>query len=141
MYTVKLLSFITALGTKGISPPNVHAEKIKLLGIYAMLTYIFIIFPRNIYHINGFWRHSLAVMENSLAYVNVLRACLLAPLGGCWGSSDEGSYSSSWCLLVDLCFCANSVLRCTCTLSFKVVMFQSSCHLGASLSAHLLSQG
>ena len=28
-----------------------------------------------------------------------------------WGSSDEGSYSSSQCPLVDLCFCANSVLR------------------------------
>ena len=81
-----------------------HCQKTQLLSIYAVLTYIFITFLRNACHIYVF-------CENSLAYVNVLRECLLAPLSGCWGSSDEGSYSLSLCLLVDLCFCSNSVLR------------------------------
>jgi len=49
-----------------------------------MLTYIFITFPRNAYPIHVF-------SENSLAYVNIFHACLLAPLSGHQGSSDEGS--------------------------------------------------
>ena len=103
-----------------------HAEKTQLLGIYAMLTYIFVTFPRNAYHVHGF-------SENSLAYVNVLHACLLVTLGGCQGSSDEGLYSSSWCLLVDLCFCKLSS-EITYTMSFKDALFRSYGHLAASLS-------
>jgi len=61
-----------APGTRGISPPNVCTKETQLLGIYAMLTYILITFPRNAYHINGF-------PENS--YGNVLHACLLVSLG------------------------------------------------------------
>jgi len=49
--------------------------------------------------------------KNKLAYVNIFHTCLLASLGGLWGSQDKGLYSSSQCLLVDLCFCADSVLR------------------------------
>ena len=79
-------------------------KKTQLLGVYAMLTYIFITFPINARHIHG-------SSENSLAYVNVFHACLLVSPGGHQGSSDEGSYSSSRCPLVDLCFCTNSVLR------------------------------
>jgi len=43
----------------------VCAEETQLLGIYAMLTYILITFPRNAYRSNGF-------SENSLVGVNVL---------------------------------------------------------------------
>jgi len=89
---------------RGWLRPNVHTEKTQLLGIYAMLTYIFITFPKNACHIHG-------SSENSLVYVNVFHACLLASPGGRRGSSDEGLYSSSRCPLIDLCFCANSVLR------------------------------
>ena len=64
MYTVKQVFFIMAPGTRGISPPKVRAEKTRLLGIYAVLTYIFIIFLRNTYHIHGFSKNSL-----SFAYV------------------------------------------------------------------------
>ena len=53
-----------------------------------MLTYIFITFPRNADHTHGF-------SENSLGYVNILRARLLASLDDRQGSSDEGSCSSS----------------------------------------------
>ena len=67
--------------------------------------------------------------ENLLAYVNVLHAHLLAPLGGCRGSSDEGWYSSSRCPLVYLCFCANSVLRwhipCVFRCCFVLVLWSS----------------
>jgi len=66
MYAVKQVSLITAPGTRGISAPNVCVEKTQLLGIYAMLMYILIIFLRNACHIQN-------VFENSLAYVNVLR--------------------------------------------------------------------
>jgi len=58
--------FITAPGTRGIPPPNICTERTHLLGIYAMLTYTFITFARNAYHIT----------ENSLAYGNVGHACL-----------------------------------------------------------------
>jgi len=54
--TIKQVFFITALGTRGISPPKVCTEETQLLGIYAMLTYIFITFPRNVYRGNGFSR-------------------------------------------------------------------------------------
>jgi len=56
-------------GTRGISPPNVCTEETQLLGIYAMLTHIFITFARNAYRSNGFF-------ENSLIYGNVHRTCL-----------------------------------------------------------------
>ena len=63
-----------------------------------MLTYIFITFMRNAYHIHGFsW--------NSLVYV--FYTGLLVPAGARRGSSGEGLSSSSQCLLADLCFCAN----------------------------------
>jgi len=45
-----------------------------------MLTYVFITFPRNAYHIHG-------SSQNSLAYVNIFHARLLAPSGGLQGSS------------------------------------------------------
>jgi len=79
---------------RGSLCPNARAKKTQLLSICAMSTYIIITFLRNAYHINGFSR-------NSLAYVNVLCACLLAPLGGRQGSSDEGSSSLSWWPLAD----------------------------------------
>jgi len=63
--------------------PNVCTQKTPLLGIYAMLTYIFITFQKNACHIHGF-------SDNSLSYVNILLACLLASPGGRWGSLDEG---------------------------------------------------
>ena len=66
-----------APGTQGISPPNVCTEETQLLGIYAMLTYILITFPRNVYHSNAF-------SENSLIYGNVHRTCL-------FGVSQQGS--------------------------------------------------
>jgi len=101
-----------------------------------MLTYLFIVFPRNVYNIHGF-------SENSLAYVSVLHACLLAPPGGRRGSSDEGSYSSSRRPLVDLCFCSNSVLRspipCPSLLCYSLVVILQPPYLHGS--AHLLSQG
>jgi len=75
--TIKQVFFIAAPGTRGISPPNVCTEETQLLGIYAMLTYIFITFPRNVYHSNGF-------SENSLIYGNVHRTCL-------FGVSRQGS--------------------------------------------------
>jgi len=96
---------LSTLDAQGIAPPkNVHIEKTQLLGIYAVSTYIFITFLKNAYHIHGF-------SENSLAYVNVFHTCLLVPPGGLRGSLYEGLHSSSQCLLVDLCFCTNSVLR------------------------------
>jgi len=60
-----------------------RANKTQLLGIYAMLTQVFITFLKNAYHIHDF-------CENSLACVNVLHSCLLTTLGGHRGSSDEG---------------------------------------------------
>ena len=100
----KRACFAAALDARGWLRPNVRAGKTQLLGIDAMLTYVFAIFLRNAYHTHGF-------SENSFAYVNVLLLCLLVPLGGRRGPADEGLYSSSRCLLVDLCFCANSVPR------------------------------
>jgi len=49
------------------------------------------------------------ISKNSLAYVNIFHTCLLASLGGLWGSQDEGPSSSSRCSLIDICFCADSV--------------------------------
>jgi len=63
--TAEQVFFITVPGTRGISPPNVCTEETQLLGIYAMLTYILITFPRNVYQSNVF-------SENSLVGVNVL---------------------------------------------------------------------
>ena len=65
--TIKQVLFILAPGTRGISPPDMCPEETQLLGFYAMLIYIFITFPRNAYHSNGF-------SENSLVCVNVLQS-------------------------------------------------------------------
>ena len=54
-------------GIPGISPPNVCTKQTQLLGIYAMLIYIWITFPRNAYYSNDF-------SENSLVYGNVLQS-------------------------------------------------------------------
>jgi len=67
-----------------------------------MLTYIIITFLRSAYHFPFFLIY---------VYTNILCTCLLAPLGSCREPSDEGSYFSSRCLLVDLCSCANSVVK------------------------------
>jgi len=63
-----------ALGTWGISPPKVCTKETQLLGICAMLTYILITFPRNVYHSNGFSDNSL-VCINVLRLLGVLRSC------------------------------------------------------------------
>ena len=79
---------------RGIAPPKCACRQaITTKHLY----YIYI-------HVHGFSR-------NSSKYVNILCAGLLVPPGGCWGSSDEGSYSSSRYPLADLCFHADSVLR------------------------------
>ena len=52
-----------------------------------MLTYIFITFPRNVYHSNGF-------SENSLIYGNVRRTCLFGVSRQ--GSSDYPAASHPW---------------------------------------------
>ena len=55
-----------APGTRGISPPNMITEETQLLGIYAVLTYIFITFPRNAYQSNGFFSDNSLVGVNSI---------------------------------------------------------------------------
>jgi len=62
-----------APGTRGISPPNLCPEETPLLGIYAMLIYILITFPRNAYHSTGFSNNSL-VCVNVLQSLGVLRS-------------------------------------------------------------------
>jgi len=100
-----------------------------------MLTYIFIIFLRNSYHIHSF-------SGNSLACVNVLHTHLLTLPGGHQGSSDEASYSSSQCPPTDHCFCANSVLGSPCPSGLVCCGLVVSLQLSyLCSSAHPLSQG
>ena len=86
--TIKQVFFITAPGTRGISPPNVCAKRTHLLVIYATLTYTFTTFPRNAYH---------SFTENSLVYGNVLHACLLVCL-----LVTGGVFRLSWSLVISV---------------------------------------
>ena len=72
-----------------------------------MLTYIIITFLWSTYH--SPFLHPPPFFF--FIYITVFCTCILAPLGSCREASGEGSYFSSQCLLVDLCSCADAVLK------------------------------